>query len=218
MHQAVWAKTISEKRDNYLSFLYNLFMKKVFIIIESILYISFLILDLIKINTTYIKYAGIILCLIYALYNKKKYQTISFIFTAIADYFLLVILSHYEIGLLSFIIVQLVYFYFLGNINKAYFNMFLYIRGMVIIIGTLLLMIFNSMSLINELVLIYFSNLVFNTIEAWLIGKKTLAIGLSLFVCCDICVGLFNINSANSIALYLSWFFYLPSQVLIGLA
>lgn len=196
-------------------FIYNEFMKKPFLIIEAIIYSLFLILDIYKINTVFIKYLGIILCLIYAIYNRKKTISIAMIFTVLADLFLLVLLSHYEIGVFSFIIVQLTYYYFLGNIDKAYFNMFLYIRGLTIILGTIVLSIFGCLNVLNELVLIYFSNLVFNCIQAWLLHKKTLALGLTLFICCDICVGLFNINTTNLVALYLSWFFYLPSQVLI---
>lgn len=193
-------------------------MKKPFIIIESIIYVTFLVLDLLKVDSDYIKYLGIILCLIYAIYNRKKHQTISMTFTLIADYFLLLRLDHYEVGLISFICAQITYFYFLGNMDKSYFNMFLFIRGFVILAGTLLLNMTSNLILLNELVLIYFSNLVFNCIQAYVVHNKTLAIGLTLFICCDICVGLFNINAANSVAALLMWFFYLPSQVLICLA
>ena len=172
-------------------------------------------MDLSKIDSTYVKYAGIILCLIYAIYNRKKNRIIAMSFTLIADFFLLVLNSHYEIGLLSFIIVQITYFYFLGNIDKGYFNMFLLIRGFVAIAGGLILLLLNNLTLLNELVLIYFSNLVLNAIQSYLCGQKTLTIGLILFICCDICVGLHNINAALSLATFLMWVFYLPSQVLI---
>lgn len=193
-------------------------MKKQFLIIESIIYLSFLVLDVLKIDSDYIKYLGIIFCFIYVLYNRKKYLRISMLFTLIADYFLLIRLDHYEIGLTSFIFAQITYIYFLGNINKSYFNMFLLIRGFVIIAGTILLDITSSLTLLNELVLIYFSSLLFNCMQAHLVHNKKLAIGLTLFVCCDICVGLFNINAANNVAAFLMWVFYLPSQVLICLA
>lgn len=193
-------------------------MRKQFIIIESIIYLSFLVLDILKIDSDYIKYLGIIFCFVNVLYNKKKYQCISMFFTLIADYFLLILLDHYEIGVSSFIFAQITYIYFLGNIDKSYFKVFLFIRGFVIIAGTLVLNICSSLTLLNELVLIYFSNLVLNCIQAYLTQNKKLAIGLTLFVCCDICVGLFNINAANSVAAFLMWFFYLPSQVLICLA
>ena len=188
---------------------------KCFFVSELLIYITFIILDLLKLDSTYIKYAGILLCLIYAIYNKKKNRSIAMFFTLIADYFLLVINKHYEIGLLSFIIVQITYFYFLGNIDKAYFNMFLLIRGFIAIAGGLVLLLTNNLSLLNELVLIYFSNLLLNFIQAYICGQKLFALGLLLFICCDICVGLHNINAALSLATFLMWIFYLPSQVLI---
>lgn len=193
-------------------------MKKSFIIIEALIYLAFITMDLMGIDSTYIKYSGIVLCLIFAIYNRKKFQSASMVFTLIADFFLLVLNNHYEIGLLSFIIVQIIYFYFLGNIEKSYFNMFLFIRGFLIIVGSLILPLFNAMNLLNELVLIYFINLLLNAIEAWISGNRTLAIGLALFVCCDVCVGLHNINAAFKLATFLMWVFYLPSQVLIVLS
>lgn len=188
---------------------------KHFILAESLIYIGFIILDLLHINSRYIKYLGIILCLGYALLSGKKHRSVAMIFTLIADFFLLILDSHYEIGLVSFIIVQFIYLYFLGNYDRGYFNMFLLIRGFIIATGTLLLIIFKNLTLINELVLIYFSNLVLNTIQSYLLPNRLLSIGLTLFVCCDICVGLHNINAAYTLATFLMWFFYLPSQVLI---
>ena len=193
-------------------------MKKSFIITESLIFIAFIVMDLLKIDSTFIKYFGIILCFLYALYNRKKFQSASMIFTLIADFFLLILNDYYEIGVSSFIIVQFIYLYFLGNINSAYFNMFLYIRGYLIIVGSILLYMFKAMSLLNELVLIYFVNLIMNAIYAYVIKNKTPALGLILFVCCDVCVGLHNINAAYSLATFLMWVFYLPSQVLIVLA
>lgn len=192
--------------------------KKAFVLLESILYISFLILDLKHIDSTYIKYAGIILCFIYALTNRKKLISVAMLFTLISDLFLLVLNRHYELGLLSFIVVQILYSYFLGNINNTYFNRFLIIRIIVLLLGTLILYIIGNLSFINELVLIYFSNELINMVHAYVNKSTLLCIGLVLFVLCDICVGLHNINATNHIVALLMWFFYLPSQVLIALS
>ena len=192
--------------------------RKFFIISEFLLYALFIVMDILRINSSYIKYLGIILCFIYALSNKNKPRIISTVFTLIADFFLLILDKYYEVGLISFIIVQISYFYFLGNIDKGYFNMFLYFRGFFIIIGVLILYILKQVSFINILVIIYFVNLVFNFIHASVLKQKTLALGLGLFICCDICVGLHNINSAYTLATFLMWVFYLPSQVLIVIA
>lgn len=193
-------------------------MKKGFIISESIIYILFILLDLQKINSTYIKYLGIILCLIYAFYNHKKYQSVSMVFTLIADLFLLVLNTNYEIGVISFIVVQIIYLFFIKNINNRNFNLYLLFRIIVIVTGILILYKISYINLLNVLVIIYFSNLLINTIESYGIKNNTLALGLTLFVCCDICVGLNNILPQETIATFLMWVFYLPSQVLIVLA
>lgn len=202
----------------YFVFIYNVFMKKHFLILETIIYALFITLDIHKVDSTYIKYLGIILCLIFAIYNRKKIRIISMIFTLIADYFLLVINSYYEIGLLSFIVVQMCYIYFLGNISNKHLKTYLLIRVVFVIFGSIILYISNNMSILNELVLIYFSSLLISAVQSWFSGNKVLAIGLSLFVCCDICVGLHNISATYTVASFLMWVFYLPSQVLIVLA
>ena len=76
---------------------------------------------------------------------------------------------------------------------------------------------------LNLLAMFYFSQLLSNTILAWTLpAMRIFALGLTLFVGCDICVGLFNVLptvsplfSAVSVGM---WFFYLPSQVLIALS
>ena len=59
------------------------------------------------------------------------------------------------------------------------------------------------------------------------IKMKVFAVGLTLFVCCDICVLLYNLGSFVSVGygeqtaeffVKLSWIFYLPSQCLIALS
>ena len=77
---------------------------------------------------------------------------------------------------------------------------------------------------VNLLAGLYFSQLLSNTVLAWRMGRpgRLFAVGLTLFVGCDVCVGLFNAlppgsppYSAASVGM---WFFYLPSQVLITLS
>ena len=91
------------------------FNKKLFISIESFIYVCFLVLDIISINSKYIKYLGIILCFIYCLNNKNKYRITAMFFTVIADYFLLIKDDYYLVGVLSFIIVQALYYLYLNN-------------------------------------------------------------------------------------------------------
>ena len=76
---------------------------------------------------------------------------------------------------------------------------------------------------LNVLALLYFSQLVSNTLLAWRTPSlRRFAVGLTAFIGCDICVGLFNAIPLPAGAFFLvsvgMWFFYLPSQVLIALS
>ena len=78
---------------------------------------------------------------------------------------------------------------------------------------------------LNLLAGLYFSQLLSNTILAWTRrGRRwrLFALGLTLFVGCDVCVGLFNAlppGSPRYFAVSIGmWLFYLPSQVLIALS
>ena len=191
--------------------------KKIFVIIEFIIYISFIILDLLKIDSSYIKYIGIIFCLINNVLNKNLIISLASLFTLCADYFLLLKNDNYEIGLLFFIIVQLLYLLFIRSkkINPLYIFRFIFS-----ILGILILYCVNYMFFLNILVVFYFINLLFNAISSFNNKSKIFSIGLFLFVCCDICVGLHNILNYSTLYNFISfmmWVFYLPSQVLISL-
>jgi hypothetical protein len=175
-------------------------------------------MDFIHINSTLIKYISIILCFIYALFSKKKLKSIALLFTCLADLFLLVLLKHYELGVFIFIFAQLIYLYYLRNIDIKISNSILIFRVLIIIIGTIILYLSNNFNLLYELVLIYFSTLLFNCFNAFIVKEKTFALGLILFICCDVCVGLFNTPYSNSVIAMFMWVFYLPSQVLIVLS
>lgn len=192
-------------------------MKKLFISIEIVVYLSFILCDLLYIESYLIKYFGIIMCLFFAIYNKDRYKSVAMTFTLIADLFLLVINDYYEIGVFSFIIVQVTYALLIDKIinNKT---SSIYIRIIIQTIGLILLALFDLINLLNVFVILYFSNLLVNTLLSYSTKNKLFAIGLTLFVCCDICVGIHNIIQTNNAVSFLIWFFYLPSQVLIVLA
>lgn len=192
-------------------------MKKLFVFIEIVIYITFLLLDLLKLNSSYIKYLGILLCFVFTTYNKDRYKSLAMLFTLLADLFLLIIDKYYEIGLICFVFVQMIYALIIEKSRKTGLKSILY-RVLIFVLGLLIIIYLRSISVLNILVILYFSNLLVNTILSYRCNNVLLAIGLSLFVCCDICVGLHNIISTNIIATYLMWFFYLPSQVLIVLS
>lgn len=192
--------------------------KKLFIILESIIYIVFIALDIINVYSSFIKYLGIILCLIYVLSNNKKDYYLSSFFTLIADLFLLMLDSYYYIGILFFIVVQYRYASIINKLNSKYTKSFSIIRLSICIFGIIVLFITNNLSLTNAFVIIYFSNLLLNAFQSISTKNILLILGLFLFLGCDICVGIHNISNGKTIADILMWIFYLPSQVLISLS
>jgi len=192
-------------------------MKKLFIISQSIICLTFIVCDLLRIDSTYIKYLGIVLCFVYSIYTNKTSRIFSIFFTLLADLFLFVINNYYEIGVLCFIIVHTIYAYHLKKLDQNSFKSILFLRVVLLLLGLIILYITNNLNLLNVLVIICFINLLLNTAHAFLSKNRVLFFGLLLFVCCDVCVGIHNLNAANDIAT-LIWFFYLPSQVLIVLS
>ena len=163
-------------------------------------------------NSIYIKYLGIVICFVFSILNKNYIISLAQLFTLIADYFLLVIDNYYVLGLISFIVVQMIYMYFLYN-NKT--KLYIYIRLSLIIIAISLI---NKLPLLYVLVLCYFSMLIMNTITSYINRNLILSIGFTLFIGCDVSVGLHNILNSGllyDIATMSMWIFYLPSQVLI---
>ena len=75
--------------------------------------------------------------------------------------------------------------------------------------------------LLNAVSLFYFTLLLGNLFSS-LTNKKLriMSGGFLLFVCCDICVGLFNLLERGPVydaVSLLMWIFYLPSQVLLAI-
>lgn len=199
-----------------------------FLAAEGLLYAAFLVLDLTGRGgvTVPVKYAGILLCVLFALLTARwggdALVPIALALTAGADWFLLVRNDCYSLGVALFLCVQTVYFLRLrrGGAGSAW-----PLRAGLALAAGLGLYILHLANPVNLLAGLYFSQLFSNTILAWTrTGRpwRRFAAGLTLFVGCDICVGLFNVLPPAS-PLYPAvsvgmWFFYLPSQVLIALS
>jgi len=200
-----------------------------FILPEALIYALFLTLDLSGRgdSSIYVKYAGILLCLVFALIcalrGGRKLILPILALTALADLFLLVLDRYYILGVSLFLCVQALYLIHLRRLGMGLgLPLRLSLAGI-----CLAAVCFSGMfSALNLLVALYFSQLLSSAILAWHKRGRSaflLALGLSLFVGCDLCVGLFNLHGLISPALYDAaafgmWLFYLPSQVLIVLS
>lgn len=213
-----------------------------FLGLQIINYIAFMILDVFNRyadGSSMIKYEGIILCFLYVFLGKRKERSgfivAGLFFTAISDYFLL-FTDCYAAGMLSFCAVQTVYSIYSSKNLKQYIMK----EGLQLcIIGVILLCVRIGFQIEFDTVLIlslyYFVHLVGNVLCSWYRSKegkekKLFALGMTLFLLCDIHVAIFNAESYLSVgfspvyqkiyevASVAMWFYYLPSQVLIALA
>ena len=199
-----------------------------FIAVEGLLYAAFLALDLTgrSAGSVPVKYGGVLLCLLFALAcalrGGDRLVPAALALTAGADWFLLVRNDNYAVGVALFLCVQTVYCLRLRRHGApaAY-----PLRAGAALGAGLGLYALELASPLNLLAALYFSQLLSNTLLAWTRkGKRwrIFAAGLTLFVGCDLCVGLFNVLPPAS-PLYPAvavgmWLFYLPSQVLIALS
>ena len=195
---------------------------------SGLIYLAFLALDLTGRGDAAVpvKYGGVLLCLLFALAcalrGGDRLVPLALALTAGADWFLLVRNDRYNLGIALFLCVQTVYYLRLRrNGSSAAWPL----RAGLALAAGLGLYALRLASPLNLLAALYFSQLLSNTVLAWTRkGRRwrVFSTGLTLFVGCDLCVGLFNTLPASS-PLYPAvsvgmWFFYLPSQVLIALS
>jgi hypothetical protein len=230
-----------------------------FVVIQTVLYVTFLTLDLIGGSITLssqVKFSMIILCFCYVLFRGKGVDKSIFFclgtalfFTVISDLFIL-ILDYYLYGVLTFILVQLLYAARLllvdsraDNRNRGSSAMRFFINRIIILVFitfTICLILQQFGVVLDSLLVVstfYFVNILTNTIMAVKTAFKRphdrslglFAVGMILFLVCDINVGLFNISGFVAMpesaydVLYpiisvLMWTFYAPSQVFIALS
>lgn len=224
-----------------------------FIVFELILYFSFLYIDIFDNKyfemSSILKFIGIVGCFCYVLFllenNNPQYTYLvrgALFFTVISDIFLL-LTNESEKGVFTFCIVQGIYRYYLWSINKQEFKKedkftFLYLPNIMIGFLVLTIMYFLSMPLniLLGITIFYFVSIVINVIAAIktaiLIrdGSTVIfAVGMVLFLFCDINVGIFNIadfliidssifNGIYEFSTIGMWLFYLPAQVLLALS
>lgn len=196
----------------------------VFLAAEGALYTAFLIMDVLSMgNTTPLKAAAIALCLLFSLTvslrGGHRLITLAMAFTAAADWFLLVRNDHLMLGVALFLCVQTVY---LLHLRLCGGPQAVWLRLGLALLAALALYGLDMASPLNLLAGLYFSQLLSNALLAWTTPNRRFALGLTLFVGCDICVGLVN-SGFLSDTLYPAvfvgmWLFYLPSQVLLVLS
>jgi hypothetical protein len=221
-----------------------------FIFVQIILYVAFLTLDFmgqVYAVSADIKFGVIILCFCYVFFfGKNTDKGIIFcmkagmFFTLVSDLFLLM-LDYYVYGVLTFIVVQQLYSIRLilaehRKIRKLALRISLQLA---VTIGVC--MVLGVIGVKPDILLIisvfYFVSIVTNTFTAvWIAvqnhkdqGNVLFAVGMVLFLLCDINVGIFNMSGfvalpeklyqlLYSLSSVLMWTFYAPAQVILVLS
>lgn len=192
-----------------------------FLLLELCLYISFLLLDLFSAcDTIWLKFISILLVAAAGLMLKKQVDdrliAAALCVTAAADVFLLVLDRWYVVGIMLFILVQFLYALRLGPKQSAIRR---YIAALPVLI--VLALFWDP---VNAFAAVYILLFFVNLLCAGFTAKKHRSkqnllffLGLALFFCCDISVGLFHVSSGAlwQFVRVSMWGFYLPGQVLI---
>lgn len=201
-----------------------------FLVIQGILYFLFLSLDLAGAGnkTILLKYSSIVLCLLFSAYwsisGGDKLVTAALALTLGADTFLLLLDRDYQLGVLLFCGVQGVYLMRIYQKNGG--NSLWAVRLGCCLLAYLVLWKTGWMNLLNALAVLYVTNFIWNAIQSLNLSgfrSRLFSTGLILFLCCDLCVGVFNQPNLFPDSWYLfatvaMWLFYLPAQVLIVLS
>ena len=200
-----------------------------FCLLQGGIYLSFLSMDLWRRgpSTTPLKYLGILLCLAYSLYwsvrGGDRLISGALALTLGADTFLLVLNTRYVLGVLLFCCVQLLYFLriYRWNGGQSWWGL----RLVLFLAALAILRLAGLMSPLNVLAMLYFSNFLCSALQSLGLNGprcRLFSAGLLLFLCCDVCVGLFQyawlLPAAAGFARVGMWMFYLPAQVLITLS
>jgi len=230
-----------------------------FILIQVLLYASFLAVDLaggsVRLSS-YIKFTIIILCFCYALFLGKSADKsillsmrMALFFTLVSDLFILLLDQYYN-GVLTFIFAQQLYGIRLSMVKynsndekeaslmRRDFLIRLAFQAVVLVVICLLLV--RTGTKLDELLIasiLYFLSILTNFARGIRIAashkkKRELvlfAVGITLFLLCDINVGIFNLSGyvqlpettyhvLYNIASILMWAFYAPSQVVLALS
>lgn len=211
--------------------------------IEFILFLSYLLVDLFFsehiLLSSVLKYSSIIICFFFTLHTtyltpcKKTIACLlAILFTLAADYFLL-FTPLYSWGVLCFLLVQTLYFYYceqlIGQFTPFVFAFRILLRMLSSLLVTLVLMFVGfQVNILIFITFFYLLSFIDNIFILSINHKKNLFLwGMLLFFACDLSVGLYNlpdyinlsasyVNVLHQLFGILMWTFYLPGQVFMA--
>lgn len=210
----------------------------IFIVLEVIL--SFFVHLTSGTLNTITSFFTVVLAFLFALINYNKINKLivfGLLMTVCADIFLVVLdPMKQNLAMFFFSITQICYFiYIYNNQNNKERKLNVIIRISTIVFALLitLLVLKENTDFLSMISLFYYANLLVNVAFSFLVKNKNIyfIIGLILFACCDLVIGISIMNDAylslrEGTLLYfianpgfnLAWIFYIPSQTLIALS
>ena len=189
---------------------------------------------------TIVSFSSVVLAFIFALlnYNNNNKLIIIGLFTTVcADIFLVVVDPiKQNLAMCFFSITQICYFIYIynnQNIKQQKINILIRTITIILILCLTIIILKDNVDFLSLISVFYYINLVINIICSFIVKNKNiyLSIGLILFACCDLSIGLSIMSDAylplkEGTFLYfianpgfnLAWIFYVPSQTLISLS
>ena len=198
-----------------------------FFVSEGTLYTLFLTRDILSAgDTTVLKFTAILLVAVAGMFAGKQREdrlvTAALWLTVCADMFLLVLDRYYGVGVLLFCVVQ---FFYALRLSPEKPVRALLIRAIPAAAAAAIGSRWGAMTALPAYYIVWFAG---NLLAAWRDAAKRkkgrsclFALGLLLFFCCDLCVGLHNLPQAGmpgwlpGFAQNAMWAFYLPGQIMI---
>jgi hypothetical protein len=221
-----------------------------FLFLQSALYLIFMWMDISGQYSSLsapIKFTGIVLCFFMTFLNyikgnyslDSKIMVLALFFTVCADICLL-LTEHFILGVTFFCFVQSIYLFRITRYEGQSFLKHFFLRvGVFLTIVLICVLFYVPVNVLFVITVFYFFNILANAIYAMVSAYRSrsrhcmqwtlFAVGLCLFLFCDINVGIYNSASYIVINHMLyqmvyefskigMWLFYLPSQVLIVLS
>ena len=193
-------------------------------------------------NGAHLRYATVVLaCLFCILLAEKSWEylllQLALITTVCADYFLVLPAAPNQLpGMIFFSLAQISYALALCVTEKRpnRLRMWLWARVIlsVVAVAATLAVLGKGADAVAVVSVFYYANLVLNIVVAWtqLPHRAVMALGLTLFLCCDTVIGLSFLDGylpvSETSVIYriihpgfdLAWAFYLPSQMLLSVS
>lgn len=201
-----------------------------FFAVESVLYALFLALDVLSaLDTMWLKFTGIALVAVVGLFAgrglENRFTTAALCLTVTADVFLLLLDSHYMLGVALFLAVQTLYTLRLAVCRGDALWRQLLVRLIPALAAAAWTAPYGVTTALPAAYIVWFA---VNLLDSLLLAARQpdrrrvcFAVGLILFFCCDLCVGAHNLPASAlpawlpGFAQIAMWAFYLPGQVLI---